>query len=91
MRLISIFSYNFADNFANILSICKLVVIFPEQSDLFRIVKNYMNAVYSNLTFFIVKFCEVLAREGKSLSASLQHCEGIQGVKKLSAICLLYF
>ena len=83
MRLISIFSYNFADNFANILSICKLVVIFPQQSDLFRIVKNYMNALYSNLTFFIVKFCEVLACEGKSLSVSLQHCEGIQGVKKL--------
>ena len=43
MRLISIFSYNIASRFNDILSIYKLFAIFPEQSNLFRIVKNYMN------------------------------------------------
>ena len=56
MRLISIFSYNIASRFNDILSIYKLFAIFPEQNNLFRIVKNYMNDLNSILTLLFQNF-----------------------------------
>ena len=56
---------NVVNKFNDILSIFKQVVIFPEYSDLFRIVKTNMDTLRP--TFLDFQY------EGKSLSASLQH------------------
>ena len=56
---------NVVNKFNDILSIFKQVVIFPEYSDLFRIVKTNMDTLRPTFLEF--------SYEGKSLSASLQH------------------